>query len=209
MVLESFIYTYAYFGVFVGTFFEGETILILAALAAHSGYLSLSGVIIIAFLGTICGDQFYFFLGRWHGRQILEKRKNWRARVEKAQRLFDRFSTHLILISRFLYGVRTVTPFIVGMSSVPSMKFMVLNAVGAAVWAIVIGAGGYLFGDALEAIFGEIRRYDLYVFIAIAILGVAIWALYFSRRARQKPPPLRERARMPRPEERAHPEGRG
>ena len=148
--MESFIYTYAYLGVFVGTFFEGETILILAALAAHSGYLSLPGVIITAFLGTICGDQFYFFLGRWHGRQILEKRKNWRARVEKAQRLFDRFSTHLILISRFLYGVRTVTPFIVGMSSVPSMKFMVLNAIGAAVWAIGIGAGGISSGMLLR-----------------------------------------------------------
>ena len=208
MVPESLVYTYAYFGVFVGTFFEGETILILAALAAHSGYLSLPGVIITAFLGTICGDQFYFFLGRWHGRQILEKRKNWKARVEKAQRLFDRFSTHLILISRFLYGVRTVTPFMVGMSSVPSMKFMVLNAFGAAVWAIGIGAGGYLFGDALEAIFGEMKGYELYVFAAIAILGVAIWALYFSSRRGRKPPRLREKARMPRPEERAHPEGR-
>jgi membrane protein DedA with SNARE-associated domain len=188
--MESFIYTYAYLGVFVGTFFEGETILILAAFAAHSGYLSLPGVIIIAFLGTICGDQFYFFLGRWHGRQILEKRKNWRARVEKAQRLFDRLSTHLILISRFLYGLRTVTPFIVGMSSVPSVKFVVLNVIGAAVWAIGIGAGGYLFGNALEAMFGEIKRYELYVFAAIAILGVAIWALYFSRRSGRKPPRL-------------------
>ncbi len=78
----------------------------------------------------------------------------------------------------------------VGMSSVPSMKFMVLNAFGAAVWAIVIGVGGYLFGDALEAIFGEMKGYELYVFAAIAILGVAIWALYFSRRRGRKPPHL-------------------
>jgi membrane protein DedA with SNARE-associated domain len=202
MVPESLIYSYAYFGVFVGTFFEGETILILAALAAYSGYLSLPGVIIVAFLGTLCGDQLYFFLGRWHGRQILEKRKSWKTRVEKAQRLFDRFSIHLILLFRFLYGLRTVIPFIVGMSTVPSVKFVVLNAIGAAVWAIVFGIGGYLFGDALEAIFGEVKRYELYVFAAIAVLGVAIWALYFSRRGRRKPPRLSEKAGMPSPEER-------
>jgi membrane protein DedA with SNARE-associated domain len=188
MAPESLIYTYAYFGIFVGTFFEGETILILGALAAYSGYLSLPGVIIVAFLGTLCGDQFYFFLGRWHGRQILEKRKSWKRRVEKAQRLFDRFSTHLILLFRFLYGIRTVTPFIVGMSTVPSLKFMVLNAISAAVWAIVFGVGGYLFGDALETIFGEIKRYEFYVFVAIALLGVGIWVLYFSRRRKGERP---------------------
>ena len=188
MAPESLIYSYAYFGVFVGTFFEGETILILAALAAYSGYLSLPGVILVAFLGTLCGDEFYFFLGRWHGRQILEKRKSWKRRVEKAQGLFDRYSTHLILLFRFLYGLRTVTPFIVGMSSVPSAKFIVLNAISAAVWAILFGVGGYLFGDALEAIFGEMKRYELYVFGVIVILGVGIWALYFCRRGRRERP---------------------
>jgi membrane protein DedA with SNARE-associated domain len=158
--MESFVYTYAYAAVFVGTFLEGETILILAGFAAHRGYLSLPEVIVTAFLGTLCGDQLYFLLGRWRGRQIMEKRKSWSARAEKAQRLFDRLSTHLILLFRFLYGLRTVTPFVVGMSSVSSVKFLVLNAIGAAVWAIAIGTGGYLFGDALEAIFGEIKRYE-------------------------------------------------
>ena len=182
--MESFIYTYAYAAVFVGTFLEGETILILAGFAAHRGYLSLPEVIVTAFLGTLCGDLVSFLLGRWRGRQILEKRKSWSTRAERAQRLFDRFSTHLILLFRFLYGLRTVTPFVVGMSSVSSVKYVVLNAIGAAVWAIVIGTCGYLFGDALEAVFGEIKRYELYLFIAIAIFGGVVWALYFCCRGR-------------------------
>ena len=193
MVAESLVYTYAYLGVFVGTFFEGETVLILAALAAHSGYLSLPGVIITAFLGTICGDQFYFFLGRWRGRQILERRKSWRTKVEKAQRLFNRFSIHVILISRFLYGVRTVTPFIVGMSSVSTLKFIVFNAAGAALWATAVGAGAYLFRDALETLFGKVRHFEVLLFVGIAILGGGIWAFYFFRRGRTKgPPPSKE-----------------
>ena len=186
--MEAFIYTYGYLAVFLGTFLEGETVLVLAGFAAHRGYLSLPGVIFAAFLGTLCGDQLYFILGRWRGRRILERRKSWKTKAEKAQRLLDRHSTHLILIFRFLYGLRTVTPFVVGMSSVPSTKFVVLNAIGAAVWAIAVAIGGYLFGNALEVVFGEIKRYELYLFIAIATLGVAIWGFYFLRRRGPRSP---------------------
>ena len=49
--------------VILGTFLEGETILVLAGLAAHQGYLSLSGIILAAFAGSLCGDQLFFFWG--------------------------------------------------------------------------------------------------------------------------------------------------
>ena len=63
LTLESIIDTYGYVAVTIGTFFEGETILVIAGFAAHQGYMKLPGVIIAAFIGTVFGDQLFFYLG--------------------------------------------------------------------------------------------------------------------------------------------------
>ena len=60
MDLQNTIETYRYAAILIGTFLEGETILVLAGLAAHQGYLMLTGVILAAFFGSLCGDQLFF-----------------------------------------------------------------------------------------------------------------------------------------------------
>ena len=63
MTIEYLIQTYGYVAILVGTFLEGETVLVLGGLAAHQGYLQLPGVMLAAFAGTLIGDQLFFFLG--------------------------------------------------------------------------------------------------------------------------------------------------
>jgi len=191
MTLESLIETYGYGTVLVGTFLEGETILVLGGFAAHRGYLALPWVILAAFIGSLCGDQLFFYLGRKHSQAILERRPSWKARVDKAQRLVGRFQTPLILVFRFLYGLRTVLPFVIGMSSVPTGQFVFLNAVGALVWAVVVGTGGYLFGNALQIILGNLKHYEFMVFGIIAAVGALIWMFYLYRRRIHKSSPYR------------------
>jgi len=186
MTLESLVDAYGYLAVLIGTFLEGETILVLGGFAAHRGYMSLPWVILAAFIGSLCGDQLFFFLGRWHSQAILSKRPGWKVRVNKAQKLLERFRTPLILAFRFLYGLRTVAPFVIGMSSVPTAEFIFLNAAGALVWAAAVGTGGYLFGSALEILIGNIKHYEIQVLGAIATIGVLIWVIYFYRRRKRK-----------------------
>ncbi len=191
MTLESLINTYGYGAILVGTFVEGETILVLGGFAAHRGYLALPWVIVSALIGSLCGDQLFFFLGRWHSHTVLARRPSWKARVDKTERLLERFRTPLILAFRFLYGLRTVAPFVIGMSPVPTPQFVVLNAVGALAWAIIVGGGGYLFGSALEMIIGDIRRYEAAIIGAIAATGVLIWTIHIYIRRRRKSPAAR------------------
>ena len=68
-MLESLLTTYGYPIIIIATFLEGETVMILAGVAAHLAYLSLYIVIICGFSGTLIGDQLYFFLGRRHGKK--------------------------------------------------------------------------------------------------------------------------------------------
>jgi membrane protein DedA with SNARE-associated domain len=80
-MLESLLATYGYPILIIGTFLEGETVLILGGVSAHLGYLSLNWVIACGFCGTLLGDQFYFFLGRRHGKTLrLDTRHGMHAR---------------------------------------------------------------------------------------------------------------------------------
>jgi membrane protein DedA with SNARE-associated domain len=186
MTIESQIDSYGFLAILVGTFLEGETVLILGGLAAYQGYLGLPWVILAAFIGSLCGDQLFFFLGRRRSQWILAKRPSWQRRIDRAQKLLERFRTPLILVFRFLYGLRTVAPFVIGMSSVSAIKFVLLNAVGAMVWAIAVGTCGYLFGNALEALLGNIKHYEHEAFLTIAVIGAFIWVAYFYHRRKRR-----------------------
>ncbi len=182
--METFVQTYGYWAILIGTFLEGETILVLGGLAAHMGYMDLSGVILAAFAGSLCGDQFFFFLGRRHSTFLLNRRPAWRSKLDRANRLMDRCQTPPILGFRLLYGLLTVIPFSICISSVPVLRFVLLNALGAIAWAAVVAGGGYLFGNALEGILGNIRHYEKILFIVVALAGALVWALYLVRRSR-------------------------
>jgi membrane protein DedA with SNARE-associated domain len=185
MDLQSIIEHYGYAVIFIGTFLEGETILVLAGLAAHQGYLVLTWVILAAFLGSLCGDQLFFYLGRKHSQAVLSRRPAWKKKAERVNRIMNKYQTPTILSFRFLYGLRTVTPFVIGMSRVSVKKFIVLNAVGALVWAAAIGSGGYLFGRALQVYIGKVEHYEVLVFAIIALLGLFIWAVHFFHRRKR------------------------
>jgi len=179
--LEGIIQHYGYLAVFIGTFLEGETVLLLAGFLAHRGYLDLTGVWLAAFLGTFCGDQLFFYLGRFRGAEFIERRPAWRAKSRRVFELLHRHQTWVILGFRFVYGFRTITPLIIGASRVSPLRFLVMNALGAALWAAALGALGYLVGHSMEMVLGELKRYELLIAAGIAAVGMVVWAAYLRR----------------------------
>jgi membrane protein DedA with SNARE-associated domain len=176
--LQYLIETYGYIAVFVGTFLEGETILVMAGLAAHLGYLDLRWVIATAFFGSLSGDQLYFYLGRWRGMRLFRRFPYLRRRAFIFRRLLHRYHAPIIVVIRFLYGLRIVGPIAIGMSRVPALRFLLFNVTGALIWAVVIAGIGYLFGEALERVLGHIRDYEVAALAVFALLGVIVWGGY-------------------------------
>lgn len=175
MDLQQLIIDYGYWALFVGTFLEGETILVIAGFLAYSGYLQLPWVMAAAFLGTFAGDQTFFYLGRLKGIAFLEKRPLWHSKTDKVFDLLHRHQIKVVLGFRFLYGVRNVTPFVIGASRMHPLKFFVLNFLGALVWAIAVGYLGYSFGDVAEAMLGKIKEYEIYFLGGLVLIGVLLF----------------------------------
>lgn len=182
MSLAQLLHDYGYLALVVGCFLEGETILVLGGFAAHRGYLDLRLVMLAAFAGSVLGDQLYFFLGRRYGARWLRRRPAWHERAQTIERRLQRHRDLFLLGFRFLYGIRTVAPFALGMGSVSVVRFAVLNVLGAVVWAVAFGWAGYLFGESVQHLLGRVERYELTLFTVIAAVGAAVLLFRVWRR---------------------------
>ncbi|MBF0285931.1 MAG: DedA family protein [Magnetococcales bacterium] len=177
--LEQFLIQYkefAYIAIFILTFFEGETVLLIAGYMSQQGILDLNLSILAAFSGTFFGDQLYFHIGRhWGGKMIQRSSEKWRRRSERVMALLKRYDTWFILGFRFVYGVRNVTPFALGSSGIAPWRFFTLNLIAAVVWALSFGFAGFFFGHAVELFLGEVKSYQYYVLGGIAAAAVLLW----------------------------------
>lgn len=180
--VQELIDTYGYLAVLVGTFLEGETILVLGGLAVHLGYLEMPWVIALAFVGSLSGDQLWFFLGRRYGQAVLARHPAWRERVDRVHAMLRRYELAVLIGFRFAYGLRNLTPFVVGLTRIGALKFTVCNALGALIWSVSIAYAGYLFGRAIELLLGDIKRYELEVMSAVVIVGLLTWSVYLVAR---------------------------
>jgi membrane protein DedA with SNARE-associated domain len=141
--IENLLRSTGYPALFLGSVLEGETTLILASLLAYQGILDLTTVIAVAYVGAICGDQLFYFLGRLRGRSFIRRRPHWQHKLARVEDLLQRYHLPMLLSFRFLYGLRGIVPFAVGLSGLGPRQFSLLNAVGALLWAVSVGWGIY------------------------------------------------------------------
>jgi membrane protein DedA with SNARE-associated domain len=157
---------------FLWAFFEGETFVIFGGMGAHLGVINLYWLIASVWIGSFCGDQCWYWVGRKWGAKALTR---FPAAEEKAGRILswlERYGVGFILVFRFIYGVRNVASVAVGMSGMPWTKFMIWNFIAAGIWACSFAGAGYLFGEAAAAA-GE-HGTKILLLIALVIGGAIL-----------------------------------
>jgi membrane protein DedA with SNARE-associated domain len=176
---------YGYLAVLVGSLLEGETVLVLAGVAAHRGYLSLPLVVAVAFVGGTLGDQVFYWIGRTRGAALLARMPRAAPQVARVEALLARWHAPLIVGIRFMYGLRLVGPVVIGMCRVPPLRFALFNMLGAAIWAPLVAGAGFLFGHALQAVLDRVVGLEVLA-LGLAVAGVLVVAVRALRRARAR-----------------------
>lgn len=177
MDIAGLIQSYGYAAVGLGTFLEGETVLIAAGAAAFHGDLSLAWVIVVATFASFLGDQTFFLVGRRYGTRLLARFPSLAPRAARASALLERHHVVLILAVRFLYGLRVAGPMAIGMSGVHWSRFLILNFIGAVLWAILVGGIGYGMGQGLAYALGSFDADEVWLLVALLLPPIA-WGLY-------------------------------
>jgi membrane protein DedA with SNARE-associated domain len=169
----EFVREWGYVAVFLGALVEGESVILTASSMAYFGYLNIYKIMIIAFFTTTIVDQLLFFVGRYYGESIFKRFPKLQGAKERAFRLLHKFDIWFILSFRFIYGIRTVSPIVVGAAKVTPARFIPLNIIAAFIWTVISCVGGYMLGEAMMAFlhnFVVIQRY------IIGFLGIALLA---------------------------------
>lgn len=184
MDLPHLIQQYGYFAVALGAFLEGETVLVLAAVSAQLGLLELPLVIAVAAVGAFIGDNVYFFAGRLHGRRLMERFPALGRAVPRVDRFVGRWHALAVIVLRFTYGLRIAGPIVLGAGRMRTATFLWANALGAAIWAVLLGAIGYSFGHAAHRLLGDVARMEHIAAGVVIAVVVLVGAVHVATRRR-------------------------
>ena len=174
MDLPALLHQYGYLLIFVGTFAEGETLLVLGGYFAHRGYLDLGGVMATAFVAAVCGDQLFFHLGRNHATRLFERFPHLHDKVRIALHRAERHQAVVVLGMRFLWGLRVALPLAMGMTRMNGQKFFWLNLLSAAVWAALFSSLGYGTSRLFAHLVDDLHRYELWIAAALLTLAALV-----------------------------------
>ena len=158
----------------------GETVLILAAVYAGTGRLSIVLVALLGFCGALLGDNIGFAIGHFGGRPLTERYGRYifltPARLDRATDFFKRHGGKIIVVARFIEGLRQANGIIAGTAGMHWARFLFFNAIGAALWVLVWTSVGYFSGSHIDTIYSDATRYSTYLAIIAGVLVVAFVA---------------------------------
>jgi membrane protein DedA with SNARE-associated domain len=183
--IEHLIEHYGIVAIFLGTAFEGETAAFLGGIISHRGLLTYWSASLMASAGSFAGDQMWFFAGRYAARWRVVRRLIETPTLAQVTSLLERYPTGFILAFRFLVGLRTISPIVIGTTRISTGKFVVLNALAALIWGQLFTALGYLFGHGIEQILGHLPLHH-HLFIGIAAAAIVAGAALVFRKIFRK-----------------------
>jgi membrane protein DedA with SNARE-associated domain len=166
----------------------GEFALIAGAIFAGTGRAGLNVVVlgVIAVTCSFVGAEIGYGVGRLGGRALVLRYGRYvfvrEHHLDRAEAAVDRYGGVLVVIARFIVGLREFNGIIAGITGMRWRIFLAYNALGAAIWVAVWVSVGYLAGDHIETIYRDATRYSAYVLAAV----VVVLAAYVASRVRSR-----------------------
>lgn len=158
--------------------------------------------------GIIAGDFIIFLLGRRFGVRVADFRPLRRVitpdKLEKVEKLMRRRGKFMVVLARYIPGLRAPTYFTAGHAGMPVWEFLLLDGVAALVSAPLWVCIGFYFGSNLEAAAREAHRFGNYILVGVAllVLGLALrWAHLHHRRKASRAAEVRRAAELTPPAE--------
>jgi len=168
----------------------GQTILVLAAVYAGTGRLSIAAVVAIAMVAAVAGNSLGYLIGSTGGHAFVHRWGRYvlitPARMAKADRFFARHGGKVVTFARFVDGLRQTNGIIAGTTDMRWRRFQPANVLGAALWVGVWASLGYLAGSDIATLYRQAVRYQVVLLAVIAALVVALIVVKLLRRRHQR-----------------------
>ncbi|MFC8712651.1 DedA family protein [Streptomyces sp. NPDC057197] len=177
----------------VGVPAPGETILLAAGVYAGAGELNVLAVGLIAFAAAVIGDNIGYLIGHFGGRAFVHRWGKYifltPKRFETAERFFTRHGGKIVTVARFVEGLRQANGIIAGTTGMHWLRFLAFNALGAALWVGLWVSVAYFAGTHIDTVYDTIKRYEVWVLVAVAVLVAALVVRHLLRRRAERGKP--------------------
>jgi membrane protein DedA with SNARE-associated domain len=167
--LESIIQDWGYLALAMYSFGGGMLGLAVASVFAFTGELNIYYVILVAFISNFVGDQFLFLIARNNKEQaksMMEKHQN---KIQIAHNMMDKYGWLTIIFQKYIYGIKTLIPLIIGITEYDKSKFLIFNFIASAIWAVVVGSIAYFMGQIFLDSLSEYKNYGIALLIIIIL----------------------------------------
>jgi membrane protein DedA with SNARE-associated domain len=135
-----------YGGILLAAIVEGEVAYVAACALVAAGRLDAAGVVLAGAAGAAIGDQAYFYVFRGRLPRLMARFPALQRRTTPLVDLVRRHATAMVLLIRFAPGLRVALAAACACVDVPPLRFSIVNAVTAVIWAlalmIVVGRAG-------------------------------------------------------------------
>lgn len=168
--LGIFAIVFAESGLFFGFFFPGDSLLFTAGLLASQGLLNIWILVPLIILAAILGDNVGYWFGAKVGPKIFTQEDSFffhKRHVERTHNFYIKYGAKAIILARFIPIVRTFTPILAGVGTMPYGTFLKFNLIGGVLW----GAGVTFLGYFLGATIPGIERYLLPIVAGIIVIS--------------------------------------
>lgn len=172
--MEEFLDQFGYIALSVGTFFEGETAILIASSLIHRGLFEGPYTVLFGFAGSFVSDWLYYLIGRFNGKYFIEKRPGLKAKVAPVQDFFAANQLQILFSYRFLYGFRVIIPLVIGMSAVKPRQYFFYTLIGGLFWASTVTSAGYLLGRFLNIGTTAFKENFLVIAIGFGCFGLLV-----------------------------------
>ena len=177
--------TYGYLVLFLYSLGGGLLALIGAGVLSFMGKMDLGLSMSIAFVANVIGDSLLFYMSRYHKGEMMEYLAKHKRKLAFSHLLMKRHGSWIIVMKKFIYGLKTLVPLAIGLSKYDFWKFTTYNALGALVWVVVVGGGSYLFGGALIEGYKMIADKPYLAPAMLVAIGGSVW-LYLSQATKKR-----------------------
>ena len=155
------------------------------------------GMVAVGMAGILVGDSVIYWAGRRIGRRVAEiwpfRRMITPEKLERVERLLRQRGKVVVMVARFLPGLRAPTYFSVGHSRVPFGEFLLFDGLAALVSAPLWVCLGFWFGDDIERAARAGSQFGGYILTGVLlVVAVLIGRAWLQRRRRKRAEPPAE-----------------
>ena len=177
--------TYGYILLFVYSLGGGMVGIIAAGVLSYIGKMDIRICIAVATLGNFIGDSLIFYFTRYSKTQIMPYLRKQRRSLALSQILFKKYGILIILVKKYLYGIKTIIPIAIALTKFPFVKFSIINAITSLIWAASLGMLSFYMGEYIGGAYEYMKSIFWILLLGVLIILLVVY-VYFKTKTKKQ-----------------------